>query len=258
MTSMNAFSDPRETPPDIHAPGMHIANSLPIETSPTQQAYAEMQTAYQHFNAALFDNQLPHCLITFNRKGVHVAGYFSPARFGRIDGGAATDEIALNPIHFKSLGTREAMQTLVHEMTHLWQHHFGKPGRGRYHNLQWADRMITIGLMPSDTGLPGGKITGDHMGDYPIDGGPFLATLAALEAVGFRLTWYDRILDILMEAHAQGLAASALSIAPGSGPSISSRSGKRVKFSCQRCSANAWGKSSLHIICGSCGLTMRR
>ena len=50
-------------------------------------------------------------------------------------------------------------------MVHLWQHHRGTPGRGRYHNQEWAEKMIEIGLMPTDTGKPGGRITGDHMAD---------------------------------------------------------------------------------------------
>jgi hypothetical protein len=49
------------------------------------------------------------------------------------------------------------LSTLVHEQAHLWQHHFGKPGRGRYHNREWAAKMVEIGLIPSATGEPGGK-----------------------------------------------------------------------------------------------------
>jgi hypothetical protein len=31
-----------------------------------------------------------------------------------------------------------------------------------------------------------------------------------------------------------------------------SRSGKRVKFTCPGCEANAWGKATLALICGLC------
>lgn len=37
------------------------------------------------------------------------------------------------------------LSTLVQEMVHLWQHHFGKPGRRRYLNKQWADKMDSLG-----------------------------------------------------------------------------------------------------------------
>lgn len=46
------------------------------------------------------------------------------------------------------------MQTIVHEMVHLWQYEFGKPSHRTYHNKE-ADKMA-IGLMPSNTDL-GGK-----------------------------------------------------------------------------------------------------
>lgn len=91
-----------------------------------------MQLAYDHFNRTLFNSELPPCLITFQRKEEKVAGYFSHQRFGLIDGSGITDEIALNPVHFKSRGLTDVMQTLAHEMCHLWPAHCGKPTRGRY------------------------------------------------------------------------------------------------------------------------------
>lgn len=167
---------------------------------PTTDAYAEMQLAYDHYNRTLFAGQLPPCLITFQRKEERVSGYFSHHRFGRIDGTGTTDEIALNPIHFKSRGLIEAMPTLVHEMCHLWQAHFGKPSRGRYHNAEWAIKMDAVGLTPSNTGQPGGKRTGQHMADYPTPGGPFLRACAELQANGFKISYYYRVVDLLKAA----------------------------------------------------------
>jgi hypothetical protein len=43
-----------------------------------------------------------------------------------------TDEIALSPGTFAQRTDEEILSTLVHEMVHHWQRHFGKPGRGRY------------------------------------------------------------------------------------------------------------------------------
>ncbi len=142
-----------------------------IATKPTAQAYAELQHAFDHFNGRLFDGQLPQCLLTLQREK-KTCGYFSAQRFGD-QAGQRVDEIALNPAYFAVEPLQEIMQTIVHEMVHLWQFHFGKPGRGRYHNDEWADKMQAIGLMPSSTGAPGGRRTGDHMGDYMIAGGLF-------------------------------------------------------------------------------------
>jgi len=48
--------------------------------NPTEEAYTELQKAYDFFNHALFGNKLPPCLITLQRKA-RTYGYF--AYFGR-------------------------------------------------------------------------------------------------------------------------------------------------------------------------------
>jgi hypothetical protein len=123
--------------------------------SPTLETYQELQRAYDHFNAELFDAVLPFCLITLQRDKSSL-GYFSAERFAR-HSGETSDEIAMNPTYFAFRGIKDTFSTMTHEMVHLWQTHFGKPGRGRYHNRQWARRMVAIGLQPTYTGLPGEK-----------------------------------------------------------------------------------------------------
>ena len=50
--------------------------------------------------------------------------------------------------------------------------------------------------MPSSTGRPSGKRTGEMMADYAIESGPFLAACEALLTAGFQFNWYDRFPDI--------------------------------------------------------------
>lgn len=157
---------------------------------PTSETYSELQLAYDTFNDKLFGGALPQCLITLQREK-QTCGYFSYQRFAN-KAGEKTDEIALNPSLFAVTPLLETMQTLVHEMTHLWQYHFGEPGRGRYHNQQWADKMESIGLMPSSTGRPGGKKTGDRMADYAIKGGLFLEVCSEMLTNDYKISWYDR------------------------------------------------------------------
>ncbi len=128
------------------------------KTAPTTQVHQALQFAYDFFNRSLFAGQLPPCLISLQRKA-KTQGYFSFRRFISEDG-RYTDEIALNPEFFGVLPVLDTLSTLVHEMCHLWQQHFGSPGRRGYHNKEWADKMEAIGLMPSDTHKPGGKRTG--------------------------------------------------------------------------------------------------
>jgi len=80
---------------------------------------------------------------------------------------------------------------MAHEMCHLYQFEHGKPGSGRYHNAEFSDIMINIGLMPSSTGQPGGQRTGQKMGDYPISGGKFEALCQTLSVEGFFFPWID-------------------------------------------------------------------
>jgi predicted SprT family Zn-dependent metalloprotease len=71
---------------------------------------------------------LTHCLVTLQRKR-GARGYFSGCRFITKDRTETTDEIALNPVHFDERTTEEILSTLVHEMCHLQQHHFGHASR---------------------------------------------------------------------------------------------------------------------------------
>ncbi|EMR4172571.1 hypothetical protein R2537_007617, partial [Pseudomonas aeruginosa] len=73
----------------------------PSADGPTAEAYGELYVAFEHFNRAMFDAQLPPCLITLQRrKGTY--GYFSKGRFVRRGTGDMVDEIALNPAYFAS------------------------------------------------------------------------------------------------------------------------------------------------------------
>ena len=104
-----------------------------ISDNPTLKTYDGLNRAYAFFNDRLFAGELPACLVTLQR-AKKAYGYFAGGRFGSKDGKTVTDEIALNPSHFRNRTTEQSLSTLVHEMVHLWQHHFGKPSRAGYHN----------------------------------------------------------------------------------------------------------------------------
>jgi len=257
---------------------------------PTEETYAELQQAFNFFNDTLFSGDLPAGLITLQRKK-HSCGYFSAQRFVN-RAGDKTDEIALNPAYFAVRPLEEVMGTVVHEMAHQWQAHYGSPGRRRYHNDQWADKMEELGLMPSDTGRPGGKRTGESMSHYIIDGGPFQIACRQLLTTFFRLSWMDRfppreILAALLHDPEPGPAAPGISIraapegngeAPGivpppppaggerpdietirswgiqvdPEPNAPTNRSNRAKYSCPKCGVNVWGKPGLNIVCGDC------
>lgn len=234
---------------------------------PTSETYHEWQQAYDVMNEELFLGALPSCLITFQREK-NTMGYFSHQRFANRRG-QKTDEIALNPAYFASAGLNEALQTLGHEMTHLWQQHFGRPGRGRYHNKEWANKMESIGLIPSHTGEPGGKRTGDHVSDYIVTGGSFEQVIDLLVKSGFELKWMDRYVaasqqttpkqlitgDMTEEKICDAIGISsdlALAIKPNYSRVTQQKQGNRRKYTCPGCAVNLWGKPALNIECGDC------
>lgn len=254
--------------------------------TPTLTTYTELQQAYDSFNQNLFEGRLPDCMLTLQREK-RTYGYFSADRFGAVDGRKA-HEIALNPAFFAIVPLVETAATLVHEMAHLWQHVYGKPGRGRYHNDEWAMKMESIGLMPSSTGKPGGRRVGDQMADYPIPGGKFLWACDQLLTEEFKISWFDRFVPYAPieqgdhSAVSQTLpptsATAAMHVAANNGVSISplrvvkpiSDSGsdgressaaasiygpsRRSKYVCQ-CTPKpmaVWGKTGMKIRCEIC------
>jgi len=204
---------------------------------PTRETYDALQQAYETLNKSLFASELPNCLITFHRRK-NSFGYFAAERFGREDG-KRTDEIALNPVHFRDRALDDVLSTLVHEMVHLWQHHFGKPGRGRYHNREWAAKMKSVGLQPTSTGGDDGKETGEAMYHTIIEDGAFARTVHKMTVKGFSIPWAE-------------IPTPETPAADDSseGRNATRKSGKRVKYVCPQGDLNAWAKHGASLICG--------
>ncbi|MBG6083029.1 SprT-like domain-containing protein [Rubrivivax gelatinosus] len=167
--------------------------NAPTDTThirPTQETYDALQLAYDFFNERLFASELPGALITLQRVGRSM-GHFSPERFvNRVKSKA--DEIALNPVYFATRPVEDTLSTLAHEMAHQWRDHSGAPGRRCYHDRQWANKMIEIGLQPSSTGCPGGKEVGEKMSHYIVPEGHFIRICKELLATSFGIRWFDR------------------------------------------------------------------
>lgn len=209
------------------------------DVDPTAYTYGDLNRAYDFFNARLFSNTLPRCLITMQRhKGAY--GYFAPQRFGSRDGKIITDEIALNPMYFGERDARAILSTLTHEMAHLWQQHFGKPSRGGYHNKEWASKMVEIGLHPSSTGQPGGKETGQKVSHYII-------TDAAFD-LAFKELAKDGINDLFGDRWSEDEKATKTK---------AKKNASKTAFECPDCGLKAWAKSDAKLMCGECEVIMR-
>jgi predicted SprT family Zn-dependent metalloprotease len=195
----------------------------------TKEQYDAFQKAYDFLNKGLFGSSLPPVLVTLQRHA-KAYGYFSAERFIGRGKEEATHELALNPDHFGRTD-EEILSTLAHEMAHVWQETHGTPPRKSYHDREWAAKMIEIGLQPSSTGEPGGKMTGQKVSHYIITGGAFALAVARLKETGFAIRWQSRGAE---DQERQKKAAS------------------KTKYTCPSCDLNAWGKPGIALICGEC------
>jgi hypothetical protein len=200
--------------------------------NPTTQTYNSLTTAYDFFNRELFSGSLPPCLLTMQRhKGAF--GYFSGERFANTsDPKEVTDEIALNPAHFATRKPTEVLSTLAHEMAHLWQHHYGEPPRKGYHDKQWAAKMHEIGLIPTATGEPGGKETGQKMTHLIEKNGRFASAVSKLLGEHPAILYHDRT--------------------DNNDPTRKKKSASKTKYTCPVCGLNAWAKPDAPLVCGNC------
>ena len=216
---------------------MSDTNSQPVK--PTRETYDPLQLAYENLNRALFEGSLPNCLITLQRSKKSY-GYFCGDRFGKSDG-TLTDEIALNPSYFRDRPQEEVLATLAHEMAHLWQHHFGKPGRGRYHNREWAEKMKSIGLQPTSTGKDDGPETGDVMGHLIVPDGPFDRVVRKQLARGLVVSWTEQ---------PEKRPVPGDDVEGNEDAQAESKSGKRVRYICPHGDMKAWAKHGAKLVCG--------
>ncbi|MEW6991646.1 SprT-like domain-containing protein [Colwelliaceae bacterium 6441] len=267
----------------------NINQTTYIVMNPTNELYAPLIEAYNHFNSALFENKLPNVIFTLQRKK-GVLGFFSAKRWGNTKGNYCS-EIAINPAYFANSRMIEVLQTLVHEMVHCWQFCYGKPNNVHYHNMEWAKKMISVGLMPSTTGEPGGKITGKGMSDFIIKDGKFMSLVTELlGGDNFHLMWVDRYslpklfdpviadtalndtqlveqtgnpdsiefenIEYLSDYEGQETTVAS-EIAAQNLPETFliqevAKKQTRTRYICPNCETKLYGKMHLNIVCGDC------
>jgi predicted SprT family Zn-dependent metalloprotease len=207
----------------------------------TNTQYRTFDNLFSYYNKELFGGRLNDCMI-ITARSKRSMGYFCSERWKENipEEGLNIHEICLNPSFF-DFSDIEWQSTLVHEMVHLWQNDFGKPGRGRYHNRQWAEKMEVIGLMPSTTGQAGGKKTGQRMSHYIMPNGLF--------EIAFNCLAEKRI-----EYVSPNKYASLAVLDKTETTETQNKTTAKTKYSCP-CGNNVWGKPGLHIICAApaCG-----
>lgn len=201
--------------------------------TPTEALYGDLQKAFNVFNKELFDGKLPDVMITV-AKARNKRGFFHPDQFKHREDGDPLHEICLMPDSLDR-PVRDVMSTLVHEMTHLEQQEFGKPGKNGHHNKEWGQMMEKVGLIPSHTGEPGGKKIGRAMTHYVLEGGPFDLASAIIEV---ELAYVGKVQI--------------------TAPKVKKKDLSKLKSVCPTCQAKAWSKQGLKLICFDCETIMEQ
>lgn len=158
--------------------------------------YEQFKAVFDRFNEELFGeilgDKISDCVITLQRKS-NTYSYMTFQSFLSLDkSDNKLHEICLNPEYFGVRPRIELLQSLVHEMTHVYQHSYGTVTKEGAHDEQFMDYMNAIGLMPSSNGLLDGKTTGGKkMFNYPLPDGRFLEVCNELSREGLLPKWFE-------------------------------------------------------------------
>jgi predicted SprT family Zn-dependent metalloprotease len=245
--------------------------------------YKELTDAYDYYNKELFDNLLPECIITLS-KSLNTFGVFYPMNFISVNNeDRKLHEIAMNVQAFALRQIPLTLSTLAHEMCHLKTFENGLYGRGNYHNKNWAKEMKLIGLMPSETGEPGGAETGQSVTHYIIKDDKFDLKTKELIQKGFIIPFVERIKQQVKSVDLKEARKMQIPGKPGAykdkegnefnGKSIfcgydakgkeiikivvkENTTKSRVSYTCS-CKAVYWGRPGGNLYCGTCKEKLR-
>lgn len=264
---------------------MKNASKQERPTPPTIELHGLLQSAYDFFNVEFFNAKLPDCMITTQREK-KVMGYFSPNRWVHSKG-ESVHEIAINPAYFANVELIQGLQTIGHEMCHLWRYEKrrieGDSRNSAYHDKVWAQKMEEIGLTPSHNGLPGGRKTGQKMSDYVASGSRFETACTKLVSDGFRITWVDSRPALSNACHDRFYVAGdndkkkassttekpspealiilrspVAEIASINAPVLSATAKEKIiskrksAYQCPECKDKFWAKQGLDVTCNKC------
>ena len=172
--------------------------------------------------------KMPEAFITIQRRR-NARGYFAPKRLRNST--ETVHEIALNPETFES--PKQVTSTLLHELVHLWQQENGKPGKGAYHNKEWAKRMHSVGLKPYNV--------------YDATKEVGLSVSHTIEEGGAFDTFWKSTLSTLVTDE-----SLYLDVWPKSRAAAAKTKRKSTKYTCPSCQEEVRGVRGLHIQCLDC------
>lgn len=217
---------------------MKPANLPTVAAYETKTLHAAIHEAFDYFNGNLFGGRLAACVLLLHRKR-GARGYFwaeqwvsrdPKTRTGKKEDEQRAHEISLCPETFLGRTDKDILSTLVHEMAHQWQQEHGKPSRGGYHNKEWADFMLGLGLPPMSA-TTGDKGTGPKVSHRIEDGGHF-----------------DVSCDEFLKDRGPVFQWDAV---PKLDKDKKKKKPSKVKYTCPECGQNAWAKPGAALLCAT-------
>lgn len=221
--------------------------TIASNASPSYEQWSAYQLAFDFFNAALFDSQLPRCILNFSRHA-RCYGFFAPERWHNQS--QYTHEISLNP-DMLDKPLIESMSTLAHEMCHLWKFEIGKEKRrSGYHCKEWAAKMLQIGLIPFNIKNPE-KQTGFQVSHWIQPDGRFEIAFNLMPEE-FCIPWRSKpFLSAQDNPPRLGKPPRNGAPCPTTLPTNGESSRRKIKYTCS-CPCNVWGKPGLQFTCNHC------
>lgn len=192
----------------------------------TDKTIAELYKAFNKLNEAYYNNELPYpYIVILETLKKNAYGWFTPNKIWKNnDETIEMHEIAMSA-EFMSRGFYEVIQTLHHEMIHLYCHiHKIKDvDNGKYHNMRFKLECLDRG--------------------FCFDGKP-----------NDKLGWCSpKLTDKTKEVISGfGLDEKAFSLARSVAPKKKSKSSPVAKYKCYNCNIILRGKSGITVICGEC------
>lgn len=214
---------------------------LSSNLAPSVEIVGELQQAFDHFNAALFQGKLEPVVFSNSRlKKAH--GFFWAKQWNRrSELVGKVHEIGLdfarihNDFGGKKDGDKQVMGTLVHEMCHLLVEQMGKSPPKPYHCKYWVAAMNMVGLEPviiSSKGEISEKATGPNATHNIVEGSHFDKAADELLATGFKFSWFNVPLPDKAKA-----------------PAKKKKAGAKAKHECPTCAGSMWGRPSAVLHC---------
>ncbi len=200
--------------------------ALDKERPPTLDELETIQDAFSLLNSELFESKLPDVIFTLVRYKKSRGHFYVKEWSLKGDPKTSIHCINLSPTHLGA-SNKTIIQILAHEMTHLWQQEYGKPSGFGYHNTEWAEKMLAIGLQPVSLHHPG-VMTGQNITDRVIPKGKF---------------------DLLINDSSFNIKYFVKETIKEKG---TKEKKQKTKYTCPSCQCHLWGKPNLHIECGDC------